>query len=92
MRSIVADADQSICDLGLLSAEERTQLLETWNATGSDFVADRCVHELFEAQVDRTPDAVAVVCEDESLTYDELNGRSNQLAHHLRTSRHRRSE
>ena len=56
-----------------------------WNDTATEYPQDRCVHELFEEQVERTPDAVAVVFEEQQLTYRELNRRANQLAHHLRT-------
>ncbi len=58
-------------------------LLEAWNATAAEYPSDTCVHELFEAQAARTPDAVAVVFEDAALSYGELNARANQLAHHL---------
>ncbi|HEY2235877.1 MAG TPA: amino acid adenylation domain-containing protein, partial [Candidatus Angelobacter sp.] len=68
----------------MLSVKERHQLLYDWNDTGTDFPADKCVHELFEEQAARTPDAVAVVCEYEELSYRELNRRANQLAHYLR--------
>ena len=54
-----------------------------WNQTEVAYPKDRCLHELFEEQVERTPDAVAVAFEDEQLTYRELNERANQLAHHL---------
>jgi non-ribosomal peptide synthetase component F len=50
-----------------------------------DYPKDVCVHQLFEAQVEQTPEAVAVVFEDEQLTYGELNRRANQVAHHLRS-------
>jgi amino acid adenylation domain-containing protein len=68
----------------ILSAEERHELLVTWNATGSGYLDDRCLHQLFEDQVERTPDNVAVVYEREQLSYRELNDRANQLAHYLR--------
>ena len=54
--------------------------------TATRYASDRCIHELFEQQVERTPDAVAVEYEDEQLTYAELNTRANRLAHHLRSS------
>ena len=69
--------------LPLLSAEERRRVLVEWNATAADVPRDRAVHQLFEAQVDRTPDACALVFEGEELTYRELDRRANQLAHHL---------
>ena len=66
-----------------LPASERRQLLVEWNETACNF-ASGCLHELFEAQAARTPDAVALVSDNESFTYGELNCRANQLAHHLR--------
>ena len=69
--------------LDILPAGERHQLLYGWNETGAEFPHDKCIHELFEEQVERDPDAVAVVFEDTSLSYGELNRRANQLAHHL---------
>ncbi len=62
---------------------ERHQLLVEWNDTASDYPRDRCVHQLFEEQVERTPDATAVVFQEQHLTYHQLNERANQLAHHL---------
>ena len=59
-------------------------LLVEWNATEAEYPRDKCVHELFEAQAERTPEAVAVVFEDQQLSYGELNARANRLAHHLR--------
>ena len=84
LKGIVEDPDQHLSELPLLSEAERHQLLFEWNETATEYPRDRCVHELFEEQVERTPDAVAVVFEDEQLTYRELNRRANQLAHHLR--------
>src|SRR5262249_27219864 len=62
---------------------ERHQLLVEWNATERPYPQDRCIHELFEAQVERTPNAPALVHEEQSLTYAQLNSRANRLAHHL---------
>lgn len=59
-------------------------MAQTWNNTKKGYVNDRCIQELFEAQVERTPDAVAVVFKNEQLTYSELNRRANQLAHYMR--------
>jgi amino acid adenylation domain-containing protein len=81
---IVADLDTPISRLPLLTGAERQQLLMAWNQTRTHAPQDSCLHDLFEAQVERTPDAVAVVCEDQQLTYRELNRRANQLAHYLR--------
>ena len=85
LEGIVADPGQPISRLPLLTEDERHQLLVEWNNTACDYPADRCVHQLFEEQVERTPDAVALVFEDQELTYGELNARSNQLAHYLQS-------
>jgi amino acid adenylation domain-containing protein len=84
LESIVADPDERISRLDLLPAAERRQLLVEWNATSVAFPNDPTIHQLVEEQVERTPDAVAIVCGHASLTYRELNERANQLAHHLR--------
>jgi amino acid adenylation domain-containing protein len=68
-----------------LSASERHKILVEWNNTQADYPKDKCIHQLFEAQVERTPKAIAVVFEDQQLTYEELNRRANQLAHHLQS-------
>jgi surfactin family lipopeptide synthetase A len=83
LEGLVADPTQPICTLPLLTDVERHQLLVAWNQTSTDYPREYCVHQLFEAQVACTPDAVALVYEEESLTYDELNCRANRVAHHL---------
>jgi len=85
LEGIVADPEQRIAHLPILSDAERHQLLVEWNDTAADYPSDRCIHQLFEAQVERTPNAVAVIFEDQQLTYAELNARANQLAYHLQT-------
>jgi amino acid adenylation domain-containing protein len=85
LEAIVADPEQRLADLPLLTETERQQLLIKWNDTKTDNPQDLCIHQIFEAQAERTPDAIAVVFEAEQLTYAELNRRANQLAHHLRT-------
>ncbi|HLL46748.1 MAG TPA: amino acid adenylation domain-containing protein, partial [Longimicrobiaceae bacterium] len=70
--------------LDVLPGAERRQVLEAWNATEAEYPRESCIHELFEAQAARTPDAAAVVFEGGALTYGELNARANRLAHHLR--------
>jgi aryl carrier-like protein len=70
--------------LDVLPAQERHQLLVEWNATEIEYAREQCIHELFEEQVKRTPDATAVVHGDKSLSYAELNAQANRLAHHLR--------
>lgn len=72
-----------IWQLEVLSDQERAQLLTAWNQTSHEYPSHKCVHELFEEQVQKTPNAVAVICGADSLTYVELNERANQLAHHL---------
>src|SRR5256884_4177950 len=83
LEGIVANPEQRLSDLPLLTEAERQQVLAEWNATRVDFPQDTCIHELFEAQVERTPEALAVVYEDEQLSYKQLNQRANQLAHYL---------
>ena len=79
---IAADPAQPIGSLNLLEAAERRQILVDWNAT-AHHVPDTTLPALFEQQVERSPDAVALVGEDTSLSYHELNVRANRLAHHL---------
>ncbi|MHC5721493.1 MAG: AMP-binding protein, partial [Nostoc sp.] len=69
----------------ILSPMEREQLLVELNNTKTGALQYQCIHHWFESQCDRTPNAVAVVYEDQQLTYCELNNRANQLAHHLRS-------
>ncbi len=83
LETIVANPDGRISQISLLTEAERHQLLVSWNATRSEYPQDKCIHQLFEEQVQRTPDAIAVVFEDKQLTYLQLNQRANQLAHHL---------
>jgi amino acid adenylation domain-containing protein len=83
LQGIVSDPERRLSDLPLLTKAEQSRLLVEWNATQAAYPKDKCLHQLFEAQVVRTPDAVAVIFEDEQLTYRELNGKANQLAHHL---------
>ena len=70
--------------IGVLDEAERQQLLVQWNATQREYPRDCCIHELFEAQVERTPEAVAVVCEEQSLSYGQLSAQANRLARYLR--------
>ncbi|MGA2224692.1 MAG: amino acid adenylation domain-containing protein, partial [Syntrophobacteraceae bacterium] len=83
LQGIIANPDSRLSELQLLTEAERHQLLE-WNATQTDYPRDKCIQELFEEQVERIPDAVALVFKDQRLTYRELNRRANQLARHLR--------
>ncbi len=85
MQGIVADPLQPVSSLPLLSDEDRRQLLVEWNDTARDYPQQSCIHELFEQQVARTSEQVAVVFGEEKVSYRELNERANQLAHHLRS-------
>ncbi|MFZ5831650.1 MAG: condensation domain-containing protein, partial [Planctomycetota bacterium] len=84
LKGIIFDPDRPIGQLPLMTDAERQRLLVEWNATDAPYPSDKCVHELFEEQALRTPNAVAVVFREEQLSYRELNERANQLAHHLR--------
>ncbi len=84
LEGIVADPETLISDLPLLTHFEQQQL-QQWSATAVNYYSDTCLHQLFETQVEQTPDAVAVVFVDEQITYQELNQRANQLAHHLQS-------
>lgn len=64
---------------------ERHQLLIEWNDTKTDYAKEKTLHQLFEEQVEKTPNNIAVVYEDQELTYQELNKSANQLAYYLRT-------
>src|SRR5262249_40472517 len=85
LEAMVVDDGQAVDRLPLLSAAERHRVVVEWNATEAEYPHHHCVHELFEEQAARTPDAVAVECGDRHLSYAELNTRANRLAHHLRT-------
>src|SRR5215470_5272126 len=81
---IVTNPDRRLCNLPLLTEREKHQILVEWNNRATVYPNDACIHELFEEQVKKSPDAIAVVLEDQQLTYRELNRRANQLAHYLR--------
>jgi surfactin family lipopeptide synthetase A len=83
LQGIVTDPARCVAEIPLVSDRERHKILVDWNNTQADYPKDKCIHQLFEAIVEQTPDAVAVVFEDEQLTYKELNQRANQLAHYL---------
>ena len=85
LAAIVAKPEQPVTLLPLLTLHERHQLLVEWNSTQADYPQHKCIHQLFEEQADSTPNAVAVVHENQQLTYRELNRRANQLAHYLKS-------
>jgi len=84
VQSAVQNPEAPASTLELLSERDRQHLLVALNATAAEYPQDKCLHELFEEQVERTPNAMAVVCEEQRLTYAELNARANDLAHYLR--------
>ncbi len=84
LEQVARDAEVRLSGVELLGEAERAQVVEEWNRTEAGYPSDRCLHQMFEAQAARTPEAVAVVFEEESLSYGALNARANRLAHHLR--------
>ncbi|MDH3201711.1 MAG: LLM class flavin-dependent oxidoreductase [Myxococcales bacterium] len=84
LRAVAEAPDAPFQEIQLLSDTEHNRVIREWNATDRDYPSDQTIVQLFESQVERTPDAEAVVCEGKSYTYRELNARANQLAAHLR--------
>ncbi len=83
LEDIARDPRQKISRLPLLTPFERNQVVVEWNDTAREFAGGQCIQDLFEVHVERMPEAVSVVFEDRQLSYRELNGRANQLAHYL---------
>lgn len=86
LEGIVANPQQHLSELPILTENEQRQLLVEWNNTQTNYPHNLGIHQLFEAQVKHTPDAIAVVFQKEKLTYRELNNQANQLAHYLQNS------
>jgi amino acid adenylation domain-containing protein len=84
LRTIATDPARTVAKVPLLNEAERRELLVEWNETGVKYPNRQTLHEWFESQVEKTPEVHAVTFEDRHLTYEELNRRANQLAHHLR--------
>ena len=84
LAGMASHPETSIMSLPMVTDEERKTLLEAWNDTETDYPSDQCLHQLFEAQVQRQPGAEAVIFRDEALSYQDLDSRANQLANHLR--------
>jgi len=82
---LVGEAAKTIADIDILTPEEREKILVDFNRTEAPYPADQCVHEFFEAQAEKTPDAVALVFGEKSLSYSELNSLANQTARHLQS-------
>ncbi len=85
LKGIVANPQQTVRELPLLTESEKQQLLVEWNQTQQDYPQNLCIHQLFEAWVEQTPDAIALIFKGEQLTYRELNSKANQLANYLQT-------
>lgn len=85
LNDIAVSKDRSIAELSIIPEKELKKLLIEWNNTITKYPDNICLHQLFEAQVERAPEAVAVVFEGKQLTYRELNCRANQLAHYLQS-------
>ncbi len=85
LEAVCVSPDRRLSELPILSETERQQLLVEWNDTGTVEHSTLCIQQLFEARVERTPDAIAVAFEDDYLTYEQLNRKANQVAHSLRT-------
>ncbi|MBM2804326.1 MAG: non-ribosomal peptide synthetase, partial [Deltaproteobacteria bacterium] len=83
LAGIAVAPDQSIATLPVMTEPERQQILFQWNATTAEYPKDKCIDKLFEEQVEKTPNAIAVDFEDKQVTYRELNRKANQLAHYL---------
>ena len=84
LRSVAANTEQKLGEIEMVTVEEKSLILNDFNATEAEYPRDKTVVELFEEQAKKTPDNTAVVFEEESLTYAELNARANSLAHKLR--------
>src|SRR6185295_18670626 len=82
-RAAVADPQRRVSELPILPDEEERRLAE-WSAPRADSAGARCIHDLFEAQAERTPDAIALVLDGHTVTYRDVDRRANQLARHLR--------
>ncbi|TCO54853.1 amino acid adenylation domain-containing protein [Actinocrispum wychmicini] len=85
LRAIITDPEVRISEIDLLGDVQRQQIISAGHGPVAEYPRDRCFHELFEDQVNRTPDATAVVFGEQVVTYQELNARANQLAHELRS-------
>ncbi len=84
LAAMTKDANQTIRQLPILTEAEKQQILIDWNATDTPYPDNHCIHQLFEEQAAKTPDAIAVITAKAELTYRQLNEKANQVAHHLR--------
>ena len=84
LKKVVNNPKERLSDIDILTEEEKNQLMYEFNDTKAEYPKDKTIHQLFEEQVERTPDNIAVVYEDSKLTYRQLNEKANQLARSLR--------
>ena len=85
LQGVVADPGRHVSQIPLLPASEQQKILRDWNRTSIHYPKEKCLHDLFEAQVESAADAIALVFREQDLTYGELNRRANQLAGYLRS-------
>ena len=83
MTELLTNSSSTICGIPLLSESEHRQIVVGFNDTGTDFEQDACIHDLIAAQMAKTPDAISLVCDDDRVSYEELNERSSRMAYHL---------
>ncbi|MBC8756557.1 amino acid adenylation domain-containing protein [Kordia sp. YSTF-M3] len=86
INALTSSLDKKHNELSILSEAEYTKMVIDWNQTEADYAKDQTIHELFQAQVDKAPDAIALVFENQQLTYKEVNSRANQLARYLQST------
>ncbi len=84
LAAVINDPGRRLSVLPLLTEAEEHQLLYEWNQTAKEYRSEKCIHQLFEEQAERTPESIALVYEDQQVNYRELNARANQLARYLR--------
>src|SRR6185369_17707913 len=84
LEAVAADPAQRVSALPMMRASEQQLLVTAWNDTAADYPRQSCLHQLFDLQATRTPDALALIDGERRLTYRELQGRANRLAHYLR--------
>ncbi len=85
LEGVLDNPYQPISELPLMTAAERERVISEWGVNRAEYERDLSIDQIFEARVTETPEAVAIVCDSGQLTYGELNGRANQLAHYLRS-------
>ncbi len=88
LKHLVQDPTCSIRDLPIMAPQEEDKLLLQWNKTDRDYFLDTTIQKLFEEKVERNPDSIAIVCEETSLTYRELNEKANQVANYIKEKHH----